>query len=80
MSKVATVAERQQKQQKHTEYERERYRNNELLQLRAAIRYYRKKKEQGADYVPKPLSKLVVYCNIHGLDAKEVIDGTQELA
>ena len=66
--------------QKRTDYERERYRRNELVQLRTAVRYYQRKKEQGSDYIPRPLSKLAKYCSVHGLDPKAIIDGTQDLA
>jgi hypothetical protein len=64
---------------KRTEYQRERYRQSVSLQLRGAVRYYQQKRDKGLDYIPKPLSKLAIYCALHGLDPVKVVEGSQHL-
>lgn len=61
------------------EYSHRRYLERPEISLQAAIRYYRKKKDQGLEWEPKACTKLYIWCKQHGVDAKAVIEGTQEL-
>lgn len=71
-------------QKPRTEYWRDysRYRyetKGDKLNLKSAIKYYRKKKEQGLEWIPKPKSKLYVWCQLHNLDPIAIIEGTQSI-
>jgi len=61
------------------EYSRKRYKERPEISLQAAIRYYRKKKAQGLEWEPKSCTKLYIWCQQNNLDAKEVVEGTQQL-
>lgn len=47
--------------------------------LRRYILYYKRLRDEGKPWMPKPTSKLAIYCNKHGLDIVKVIDGEQKL-
>jgi very-short-patch-repair endonuclease len=55
-------------------YHRLYYRNHPLLQAKHSLDHYRAR-----GTIPKPHSKLGLYCEEHGLDLKAVIEGTQSL-
>ena len=56
------------------------YRNNpELCRMRGAVSYYRKLRNEGKEWKPKPSSKLYLYCLARGLDSCSVILGEQQL-
>ena len=59
--------------EERSKYNKELYHANELVPIRAAIRYYQKKKEQGKDWTPKPWSRLSLYCKENKLDPEAVI-------
>ena len=62
------------KKPSRAKYHKELYQNNVLLSIRASIRYYRKKKDNGQEWKPKPSSRLYLWCDKHGLDVEAVID------
>jgi hypothetical protein len=72
--------ERQRKKEQKLEYNKNHYHSNELMPIRAAIRYYQKKKQENKDYTPKPWSRLTLYCKEHTLDPIAVIDDPTLLA
>lgn len=53
--------------------------NFAVFNLERALRYYRKKKDNGEDYVPRTTSKLHIYCVEHKLDPIAIIEGRQAL-
>jgi len=62
------------------DYSKRRYEKNaDRISLQAAIRYYKKKKEQGLDWIPRPRSKLYIYCQQYGLNIEAIVEGTQQL-
>lgn len=62
------------------EYYAHRYaENKELVRLRTAVSYYRRKKAKGEEWKPKEFTKLSIWCQEHGLDVIAVIEGTQAL-
>lgn len=62
------------------DYSKRRYaKNTRKISLQVAIRYYRKKKEQGLDWIPKPHTKIYLYCQQNNLDMEALIQGTQKL-
>lgn len=63
------------------EFYRRRYEKNvEKISVQTAIRYYKRKKDKGEEWIPKPRSKLCIWCRENGFDAKALIEGTQQLS
>ena len=59
---------------------KEYYEKNSItITLKLAVRYYRRKKEQGLEWKPRKCSKLYVWCLQHNLDPIKVIEGTQDI-
>jgi len=59
------------------EASRRRYaKNADILNYKRVIKYYRKKKENGEEWIPKQHSKIYQYCLQRGVDAKDVVEGT----
>lgn len=52
----------------------------EKTSIRSAITYYRKKRKEGADWTPKPFSKLQAWCAARGIQPEELITGKRKLA
>jgi len=44
------------------------------------IGYYRRKREDGKDWIPKETSILFVFCKEHGLDPIQLIEGKQTIS
>lgn len=62
------------------EYYRQRYeKNGAKISAQKSIRYYRRKKEKGLDWIPSPTSKFYLWCQLNGYDAKSLVEGTQQL-
>lgn len=62
------------------DYSRCRYETKtDRIKIRNAITYYRKKRKDGEDWIPKPSTKLHIWCQLHGLDTVALIEGTQKL-
>ena len=53
--------------------------NLEASRLRPLVAYYRKKKAEGKDWIPKDYSKLYIICDQRGWDVIAVIEGTQSI-
>jgi len=47
--------------------------------LRRYVTYYCKLRAEGKAWMPKPTSKLAVYCKKHNLNVVEVISGTKQI-
>jgi len=45
-----------------------------------AVAYYRRKKADGKEWMPKRHSVIAIFCKEHGLDVKCVIEGTQSIS
>lgn len=62
------------------EYRKERYWKDPYLErLYGMINYYRKRRADGKEWIPKPASKLTIYCNANGMDVVAVIEGKQSI-
>jgi hypothetical protein len=53
--------------------------NGETIRMQGWIKYYNRKRRQGADWRPRETSKLSQHCRQRGLDPLAVIEGTQQL-
>lgn len=51
------------------------FQDPERAKLSALITHYRKRKKDGKPWMPKPSSKLAIYCQEKGIDVAQVITG-----
>lgn len=52
---------------------------SDVHKLHCYISYYRKLREQGKQWIPKPTSKIAIYCKKHSLNVVDIIEGKQSL-
>jgi len=53
--------------------------NTELCNLRSCVKYYRKRRSEGKTWIPRPYSRLALYCKERDLDVEAIINGTAKL-